>query len=101
VSGIVIGVIVVIVVLIAVFSSSVPKKSADAGTSYSWHSSYANALYLSADKKPVLLTVARKTFYDRPDKNADYIAFNDVRDGSVIALLPCRTRRQFPCMPAA
>jgi len=90
------GLILGTVILIAVFASSTSKTTTNAGKGYNWEGGFANDLYLSADKRPVLLTVGRKTFYDRSDKNADFVAFNDARDGSVIALVPLPDSTSIP-----
>jgi hypothetical protein len=77
-------------VLIAVLSTSTSSTSNQGGANagYNWHTGYESVLYLSADRRPVLLTLGTRVMWDESKKNIDTVAFNDVRDGSVIAMLP-------------
>lgn len=84
--------------LIAVLSTSTRTTSTSARNNpgYNWHTGYDSVLYLSADQRPVLLTLGTKVIWDNSQKNTDTIAFNDVRDGSVIAMLPVPDAASLP-----
>jgi hypothetical protein len=54
----------------------------------SYWSNSESHLYLSADHRPVLLTLGTKIHHDHPEKNASYVSFTDVSDGAEIKRVP-------------
>lgn len=84
----IVGLVIVIVsFIIYLDASSDSSPAADTGSrnnGYNWESSWNGHLYLSADGRPVILTLGTKVYYGHSGKDVDYISFTDVTNGQEI-----------------
>jgi hypothetical protein len=68
-------------------ASYVPTPASPAEDPAYWSNSESH-LYLSSDHRPVLLTFGTKIHHDHPEKNASYVSFTDVSDGTELKRVP-------------